>query len=650
MVFKQTNMKNKFILGIVTLLIFSIGCKKDSEYLNIKPTQVLPTDLAFSDPAQVLSILADLYTRQYDYPRLTEWPTVGDFNEAFYSENGRYNAYHGNSTWDFRGYQGPDFEGAAAYFWTPWNYKYIRELNLFMERCQSATALDEATKTNYIAEARFLRASYYFTLTQFYGGVPLILTSLEFDGSDVTSLQVPRSKESEMYDFVIKEAQELKLILPSNSGTKARATKGAALAMESRAALYAASIAKYGATTPSVSLPGGEVGIPVDKANAYYDISLKASQEIISGSAGNYSLYRKQPSNLSENFAAIFYDKAQNTEVIWVDDYALKFKRHGFTQVNQPRFGAEEEEGGRINPSLNLVQAFEKLDNTFAPFATNDQAGNFIFYTNQQDIFAGRDARLAGTVIIPGSSFKSRPVDIWAGVQLADGTVISGGERGAQRTLPGKTVPEQVVGFDGPISGIEFTAQTGFYIRKYQDPAIGSGQRGIGSAVWLVRYRYAEILLNAAEAAFELGQGSIAADYINQVRARAGLIIPLTAANLTFDRIVHERRVEFAFEGQYFYDLKRFRIAHQIFDGVALSRADLLTNLSKATKRSTQPYGLLPYKYYAPGSPNDGKWIYKVDLSNRVTASDNWQLGNYYSEIVPAILTRNPKLVKQPNQ
>lgn len=643
-------MKNKFIIAIATLFIFGLGCKSDSDYLDIKPTQVLSPELAFSDPTQVLSILADLYNRQYDYPRLTEWISFGDFNESFYSENGRYNEYHGNSTWGFRGYRGPDVGGRATYFWTPWDYTYIRELNLFMERCATATALDAATKASYIAEARFLRASYYFTLTQYYGGVPIILNSLEFDGTDVTSLQFPRAKESEMYDFIIKEAEELKLLLPANSNTKARATKGAALAMESRAALYAASIAKYGATTPSVSLSGSEVGIPAGMANAYYTTALKAAEEIISGSAGAYSLYKKQPGNLSENFAAIFYDKTQNNEVIWVDDYALKFKRHGFTQVNQPRFGAEEEEGGRINPSLNLVQSFEKLDNTFAPLATNDATGDYIYYTNQQDIFAGRDARLGGTVIIPGSSFKARPVDIWAGVQLANGTVISGGERGAQKVLPGKTVPEQVVGFDGPINGIGNTAQTGFYIRKYQDPAIGSGQRGVGSAVWLVRYRYAEILLNAAEAAFELGQTSVAAGYMNQVRARAGLVTPLTAGDITFDRIVHERRVEFAFEGQYFFDLKRFRIAHQIFDGVALSKTDLLSNLSKATKRSTQPYSLLPYKYYAPGSPNNGKWIYKVDLSNIVTASDNWQLGNYYSEIEADILTKNPKLVKQPNQ
>ena len=635
-------MKKKFLIAILTLFIFNQGCKKDSEYLDIKPTQVLSTELAFSDAAQVLSILADLYTRQYDDSRIADWRTVADFNEAFYSQNDQYNTYHGNNSW---GFSGPNN------FWVNWNYTYIRELNLFMERCATSTALDAATKALYIAEARFLRASYYLTLTRLYGGVPLILKSLEYDGSgNTTSLQVARSKESAMYDFIISEAEALKVLLPANSATKARATKAAALAMESRAALSAASIAKYGASTPSVTLSGGEVGIPTSSASGYYIIALRSAKEIIDGSAGNYSLYKKQPNNLSENFAAIFYDKTQNNEVIWVDDYALKFRRHAFTQVNQPRFGAEEEEGGRINPSLNLVQSFEMLDNTFAPLATNTSSGDFIYYTNQEDIFAGRDARLAGTVIIPGSSFKSRPVDIWAGVQLANGTVITGGERGAQRTLPGKSAPEQVVGFDGPISGIEHSAQTGFYIRKYNDPAIGSGQRGIGSAVWQVRYRYAEILLNAAEASFELGQAQAAADYMNQVRARAGLVIPLTAAEITFDRIVHERRVEFAFEGQYFYDLRRFRIAHKIFDGVALSQTDLLTNLSSATKRSTQPYGLLPYKYYAPGSPNNGKWIYKVNLSGRVTGSDNWQMGNYYSQITDDILTNNPKLVKQPNQ
>ncbi len=88
--------------------------------------------------------------------------------------------------------------------------------------------------------------------------------------------------------------------------------------------------------------------------------------------------------------------------------------------------------------------------------------------------------------------------------------------------VPGGT-PIQVVGEDGPVNGLELRTQTGFYIRKYIDPTVGSGRRGQGSATAFIRYRYAEVLLNAAEAAFELGTTQLAADYMNQVRARAGL-------------------------------------------------------------------------------------------------------------------------------
>src|SRR5690606_9615168 len=115
-------------------------------------------------------------------------------------------------------------------------------------------------------------------------------------------------------------------------------------------------------------------------------------------------------------FSSLFYDKANNPEAIFVEDYLVGGgKTHGFTIVNQPRFGAEEEEGGRINPSLQFVQSFELLDGTYAPLA-NEMGGDPIYYDNIGDIFQGRDARLAGTVILPGTTFKSKPVDIWAGV------------------------------------------------------------------------------------------------------------------------------------------------------------------------------------------------------------------------------------------
>jgi hypothetical protein len=630
-------MKKIILINVFALLLITGACKKDSSFLDVPPKQVLPTEVAFSDPALVLSILGDLYNRQVDFSSLDNgWASFVDFSEAFPSENGS-SFFVQRTGWGFGE-------------WSTWDYGYIRDLNLFIQRATAATKLAEGDKTRFIAEARFLRANYYFELVKRMGGVPLLTEPLEYDFSgDVTPLQKPRAKESELYDFVISEAEAIKGSLPADATEKSRATAASALAMEARAALYAASIAKYGVTTPQVSLPGGEVGIPSSLATGYYTKALTAAKAIISGSAGAYQLYKVLP-DLSDNFAAIFLDKSSvNQESIFIEDFkANGGKTHGFTTNDQP-FSISDEglDAGRLNPSLNLVEAYEKLDNTYAPMATKDGTGNPILYTNQLDIFAGRDARLAGTVLLPSGSFKGKKTDVYAGYQLADGTIITSDDATKLQEVPGLG-RVQVVGKDGTVNGQEFRTQTGFYIRKYLDPTIGSGRRGRGSDVAFIRYRYAEVLLNAAEAAFELGQTAEALGYINQVRARAGLTIPL--ATLTFDRIVHERRVELAFEGHTLFDMKRWRLAHVVWDGQQMSIADLVSNIGDARKRNTQPFGLWPYKYYNPGNANSGKWLFKEVKPGAVTGANKFQLGNYYSQIGDDILSANPKIVKQPNQ
>lgn len=616
----------------MTLLVLSWSCKEDS-FLDRDPTSILTEEAVWKDEASILAILGDLYNRYYDFGSLESWTSLSDadFNESFPSASGDYGMVQNNS-FNYGNY-------------STWDYGYIRELNLFIQKCSAATALETPVRDRFVAEARFLRASYYFEAVKRMGGVPLILEPMEYNYSgDPTYLQHPRAKEAEVYDFVISEAEAIKAALPADVNQKSRATKGAALAMECRAALYAGSIAKYGVNTPQVTLPGAEVGIPGSKATSYYEISLRAAQEIISGSAGGYALYNRKP-DLSDNFSSLFYDKNTNPEPIFVEDYKLRSSKvHGFTIVNQPRFGAEEEEGGRINPALNLVEAFEKTNNTFAPLDVTKS------YSKPGDLFADRDARLAGTVILPGSTFKGRAVDIWAGYQLANGTIVTASKRGGEAKLPGSDNNVQVVGFDGPVDGEEFTAQTGFYLRKYLDPVPGSGQRGVQSEVWFIRYRYAEILLNAAEAAFELGQPAAALPYIDQVRARAGLTIPLDVSDITFDRIAHERRVELAFEGHYFYDMKRWRLAHVVWDGNPTSVTDLTANIGKAAKRSTQPYGLIPYKIHNPGGADNGHWVFKIVRPGRATGVDRFQMGNYYSYIPDDIINNNPKIVRNPNQ
>lgn len=637
------------ITAITTALVLGLaGCKKDSEFLDVKPTTFLTTDQVFSDPNLVLTVLADLYNRQEDFASLdgnsldgAGWRTFADFSESFPSENGSSFLVQ-RTGWGY-GQWGIDW-GTA--------FTYIREVNLFLERDSASTQLADADKKRFYAEGRFLRAMYYFELAKRYGGVPLITHSLTLPGNtkDIGSIQFPRAKESDIYDFVISEAEAIKSDLPADPATKSRASRAAAVAMECRAALYAASIAKYGATTPAVSLPGGEVGIDASKANGYYTKALNAAKEIIAGTDGNYGLYNNG-GNLSDNYANLFLDKA-SIETIYFEDFKTGGKTHGFTTNDQP-YSLSDEGGdaGRLDPSLNLVEQYEKLDNSFAPLATVDGSNKPVYYTNLQDIFAGRDARLAGTVLLPDGLFKGKKVDIWAGYVLADGTLFSSDEAGHTKALPGTTTPVQVVGIDGPVNGLELRTQTGFYIRKYLDPTTGSGRRGQGSTVAFIRYRYAEVLLNAAEASFELGHPDDAATYMNQVRARAGLTTPLAAGDITFDRIVHERRIELAFEGHILFDMKRWRLAHQVWDGAPTTLADVKSNLGVADAHSTQPWGLWPYKMYNPADPTtNGKWIFKETLPALATGYNKFLFGNYYSQISDNVIAANPKLVRQPNQ
>ncbi len=625
----MTKMKKWKYIALCSLIAFA-GCDNE-EFLDREPTNILVEDQVWENEDLVFSVLADLYNRLPDYQGVENWWEYANFDEAFASNAGDY-WRHQNQEYDYGN-------------WGMWDYGFIRDINLFIEKAELATELSAEAKKRFLAEGKFLRAMVYFEHVKRMGGVPLIMESLEYDYSgDPTYLQYPRAKEHEVYDYVISEMENIKGDLPVG-GTRSRATAGAALALKTRAALYAGSIANYGQTTPEVSLPGGEVGIPASMATQYYTTALAAAEELIG--MGTYSLYNNDPV-ASENYTNIFLNKNANPEVIMAKDFLVQGRTHGFTIDNIPRSIREENtSGGKMNPSLNLVQSYELLDNSFAQLATKDADGEPIYYDNPMDIFAGRDPRLLGTVIVPGASFRGKEVDIWAGYKLADGSVITSGELGGQAVLPGGSAPQQVVGFDGPINQMEWTAQNGFYLRKYVDTSIGSGQRGTGSAVWLVRFRYAEVLLNAAEAAFELGDTQKAADYMNQVRRRAGFPIDLSAGEITFERIIHERRVELSFENHILWDYKRWRIAHKVWNGVS---TDLTNDPGNALAVSTRVFGLRPYKYHEPGSPNHGKWLFEEFVPAPVFNAHRFRMGNYYSFIGDNVRNNNPLIVRNPNQ
>ena len=125
-----------------------------------------------------------------------------------------------------------------------------------------------------------------------------------------------------------------------------------------------------------------------------------------------------------------------------------------------------------------------------------------------------------------------------------------------------------LTGSSGPQRSQTEVTNSGFYLRKYVDQTAMSSTRGIRSDMWWVRFRLGEIYLNASEAALELGKTADALKYVNTLRERAGFRAN-SIKTLTIERLQNERRVELAFEDHRVWDLKRWRIAHEVWNGNA---------------------------------------------------------------------------------
>ena len=197
-----------------------------------------------------------------------------------------------------------------------------------------------------------------------------------------------------------------------------------------------------------------------------------------------------------------------------------------------------------------------------------------------------------------------------------------------------------MVAASGPHRSIQEVSNTGFYLRKYIDANAGTATRGIQSDVWWVWFRLGEIYLNAAEAAFELGGAtniSDAVNYVNAKRQRAGFPAnSYTIATLTLDKIRKERRTELAFEDHRLWDLKRWRIADQVWNGSATNPNDVV-------------YALYPYRVINSVDPTkDGKYVFVKMVAPRFRSPRFFQIFNYYSSFDQAVINNNPKIVPNP--
>lgn len=618
--------KNSIKLLIIGTAFASVLSGCGDGWFERDPKNILTNEQVWNDPNMVKSQLANLYNR------ITH--LHGDFNTGGMTEiddamwcgaldgNGRNNFQYGND------------------YGRLWDYGLMRDINMSIENLDTyGTELTEEEKSLFKAEFRFIRAYIYFDMVRRMGGVPLITSTLEYDYSgDPSYLQHPRAKEHEVYDFVYSECEAVKNDLKANAGSQTRANYFTALALESRAMLYAASIAKYNALyTPTLVTDGGEVGIPASMADDYYRKSLAASKEIFKD--GGYDLYNKN-ADKGVNFYKLFMDKEKNPEIIWAKDYKNPVKVHSFGFDNVIQHLKEDNENSScIGPSLGLVEAFDYLDGTPGKLKYMDENNNYKVFDNPADLFANKDARLYGTVIYPGTKYRGSDVDIQAGVAVwndekQDYDLLSDPTLGSTYT-DGKTY----VGQDGPLDGAQNVSNTGFYIRKYISEEVGFTLRNYEEN-WWPWFRLGEIYLNAAEASFELGDEDPGAlFYINKLRERAGF--PANSlTSLTLEKIQNERRVEMAFEDQRYFDLKRWRIADDVWDG------------DESENSTAVVYGLYPYRIAKakPGTNDTDKYIFVKHRSSRFILARMFRMSNYYSSIADDVINNNPLIVKNPLQ
>ncbi len=487
---------------------------------------------------------------------------------------------------------------------TWWDYGFLRDVNYLLQQTENMTLLSNEQRTEIEAEGHFLRAFGYFALAKRYGGVPIIREYQEYT-PDPEDLKVARSTEKETWDFVMEEFDLAAAGLPlvRTGADSRRATRWLALAMKARAALFAASIAKYGARDglEGEAVELGLIHMSPSDANGYYLQCIDACKEIIQ--SGQFALYMPNPASpaeAEENLIKMFSDPSvAPSEMMSIYSYGdpevVACHSYEFwCNSNQTRLSAPH--SGRMNPVLDLVDAYEyyaypgrdgtivtRTDGNTTDYDGFKASHDYLHFDTPSQIFEGKDARLWATCILPGTTFRGREITIQAGYVARNGSATYEGSSNTSISLADTTIYQYGAASSDNYSGFDQSqhfvmTRTGFCYKKFlSTKELKENELGKNTNSYPIM-RYAEVLLTYAEAVFESGEGNsaLARTCLNATRRRAG---HTTDIDLTSEHIQRERRVELAFENDRFWTLIRRREFQKVFASGSRKALDPLIDL-----------------------------------------------------------------------
>ncbi|MDR1097812.1 MAG: RagB/SusD family nutrient uptake outer membrane protein [Tannerella sp.] len=603
----------KWICGIALFVL--AAC---SDFMEKEPYDIITPDKVWKDPKLINAVLVKLYDQMqledFNYLYDAAWriirpSTMSDEATGSYQKDPFFD--NPNATCTYPDELFGTFSGL---------YQGIRNCNDFLEQLETAT-LSESEKTALNAEVRFIRAWHYFSLVKRYGGVPLVEKAQVYNGPEQQEeLQLPRAKEEDVYAFIVNECKAVADKLPWQTGDAARyrADRGAVWSLCSRSALYAGSIAKYG----KVELDG-VVGIQASKATDFYQAAYDASKTVIE--SGVYVLYNKKPDDKAQNYGEMFQTgNGDNGEYIFQKQYSVAGgKGHGWDYYNTP-YSYVSGWGCGVTPTLELVEEYECMDGSAGMLKLTDANGQPIKYDNVMDVFADKDPRLTASVYLPGSPCRGTSIEWLRGIINSTGEKITTVKPQTIETYtdPGTGETYNISGKDGGADAGD-PSKTSFYQRKFADESLTDFGSGTSETPWPV-FRLAEMYLNLAEAAVEMGREQDALSATNAIRERAG-IAPLSSIDI--QKVRHERKIELAFEHHRFWDMRRWRIA--------------ALDASQGGLNGYRGKGLYPYL-----DVRDNKYVFYTGETPKQVRI--FLEKNYYIKIGSSDLNSNPKMVQNP--
>ena len=581
-------------IGFFAFLILFSACKKTS-ILDKAPQNQYSDAVLWSDINLVDAYLLDAYHGTMMGYTQTMLSSVTDEAHSTFD--------HGAEVYT-QGNISPDNNA-------PWNggdtnlpywdmyFANIQKINIFLSKIDGVADTYPASQKASIqtkaavmkGEALFLRAFCYSKLVLTYGGVPLIKVALKL-GEDFSTIN--RSTFAESIKFISADCDAAFTLLKGKDEMQlGKATTGAARALKSRVLLFAAS-----ALTADGTATSKYVGYQNPDRTALWTAARDAAKAVIDLNTyqlANFGAPDKVA--VAKNYYEFFKAKTlSDNEIIWGKTYSRSSGDKN--QVNQWNGGNGWNLWAGNAPTQNLVDAYEMEDGSdFSQHFTLDANGNYQNVSSRfhnKNPYYSRDPRFYGSILYDSAVWMPRP----SGLQSIDPigvysrrTIITTNGATTSTTFGLDTRQSSVSPFNGSF--------TGYVMKKMLDNTIDA-QTQSNENVW-IEFRYAEVLLNYAEALLELGQTAEASSYINRIRARSGM--PDLTGDIT-KSLRYERQIELVFETNHWYDIRRWKVLDiALTNAKGVDITETITNGNSSTvwkQVQVEQRKVLPKMYWIP--------------------------------------------------